>query len=41
MLCVPNMMHMVTPYGLRHQWDYLVTHLIGEEPPEQFLLTTY
>ena len=41
MLCVPNMMHMVTPYGLRNQWDYLVTHLMGEKPPEQFLLAVY
>ena len=41
MLNVPNMMHMVTPYALRRQWDYLVTHLMGEEPPEQFLLTVY
>ncbi|ETN92763.1 Prolyl tripeptidyl peptidase precursor [Gammaproteobacteria bacterium MOLA455] len=41
MLCVPNMLHMVTPYTLRRQWDYLVTHLMGEKPPEQFLLTVY
>ena len=41
MLCVPNMRHMVTPYTLRRQWDYLITHLMGEEPPEQFLLTVY
>ena len=39
MLCVPNMMNMVTPYTLRREWDYFVTHLMGEEPPEQFLLT--
>jgi hypothetical protein len=41
MLCVPTMGHMVTPYTLRRQWDYLITHLMGEEPPEQFLLTVY
>ncbi|ETN91610.1 Prolyl tripeptidyl peptidase precursor [Gammaproteobacteria bacterium MOLA455] len=41
MLCVPNLLHMVTPYTLRREWDYLVTHLMGGEPPEQFLLTTY
>jgi hypothetical protein len=39
MLCVPNMLHMVTPYTLRRQWDYFITYLMGEEPPEQFLLT--
>jgi dipeptidyl aminopeptidase/acylaminoacyl peptidase len=39
MLCVPNMTHMVTPYTLRREWDYLITHLMGEEPPKQFLLT--
>ena len=41
MLNVPNMVHMVTPYTLRREWDYLVTHLMGEEPPVQFLLKAY
>ena len=38
MLCVPNMSHMIIPYTLRREWDYLVTHLMGAKPPEQFLL---
>jgi dipeptidyl-peptidase-4 len=30
----------VTSYGLRREWDYFVTHLKQEKPPEQFELIT-
>jgi len=39
MLCVPNMHHSYNAYTMRREWDYLVTHLLGVEPPPQFLLT--
>lgn len=41
MLCVPNLQHCYNAYTLRREWDYLVTHLLGVEPPPQFLLTVY
>jgi len=39
MLCVPNLQHSYNAYTLRREWDYLVTHLMGCEPPPQFHLT--
>ena len=39
MLCIPNMHHAVSSYTQRREWDYLVTHLQGGEPPEQYKLT--
>lgn len=32
--------HIVTSYGLRCTWDYLVKHLLNEEPPSTYHLTT-
>ena len=40
MLCLPNVPHDITSYGLRRNWDYLVSHLQGVEPPHEFHLTT-
>jgi len=39
MLCIPNLHHATCAYTQRREWDYLVTHLLGEQPPKQFLLT--
>jgi len=38
MLCIPDLHHAVCSYALRREWDYLVTHLQGGEPPKQFEL---
>tara|TARA_B110000090_G_C13384806_1_gene447291 strand:- start:439 stop:2946 length:2508 start_codon:yes stop_codon:yes gene_type:complete len=38
MLCIPDMHHTVCSYTHRREWDYLVTHLQGAEPPKQFEL---
>lgn len=40
MLCLPNLVNFVTGYTYRREWDYLVTHLQGIEPPKDFHLTT-
>jgi len=40
MLSLPNMANQMTGYTIRREWDYLVTHLQGVEPPEDFKLTT-
>jgi len=40
MLCLPNLMNQMTGYTIRREWDYLVTHLQGLEPPKDFKLTT-
>ena len=40
MLCLPNLMSSITSYTLRREWDFLVTHLQGIEPPKDFHLTT-
>ena len=40
MLCLPNLMNQMTGYTIRREWDYLVTHLQGIEPPKDFKLTT-
>ncbi|HUF50031.1 MAG TPA: DPP IV N-terminal domain-containing protein [Longimicrobiales bacterium] len=38
MLIVPNANHGVgsTPYFIKKRWDYLVRHLLGVEPPQDF-----
>jgi len=40
MLILPDMDHGVTqdPYVIRRSWDYWVQHLLGEEPPRDFLI---
>ena len=39
MLLLPNADHQVADgYTLRRMWDYLVTHLLECEPPEDFEL---
>ena len=40
MLCMPSLGHGITGYTLRRNWDYLVTHLQGLKPPEEFHLIT-
>ena len=39
MLCIPNLHHATCAYTQRREFDYFVTHLLGETPPKQFLLT--
>lgn len=39
MICEPELSNAVSSYGIRREWDYLVTHLQGGEPPKQFQLT--
>jgi len=39
MICIPDLSHAIGSYGQRREWDYLVTHLQGSEPPKQFHLT--
>ena len=36
MLLLPTGGHGGSPYGMRRGWDYLVEHLLGEKPPENF-----
>ena len=38
MLCIPGLHHEPCSYTVRREWDYLVTHLQGGEPPKQFEL---
>lgn len=38
MLTLPNHGHAPTDYLTRRSWDYLVKHLLKEEPPEDFAL---
>ena len=39
MLLLPNVDHLgPMDYATKRSWDYLVTHLLGEEPPEDFEL---
>lgn len=40
MLCLPTLQTQVTSYTRRKGWDYLVTHLLGLEPPFEFKLTS-
>lgn len=39
MLMLPQDGHIVSPYAVRRTWDYLVTHLLGEDPPADFELS--
>ena len=36
---LPNVGHEIDTYATRRGWDYLVTHLLGEEPPKDFNLS--
>lgn len=38
MLLLPKLSHGVSPYLTRKGWDYMVRHLLGEEPPCDFSL---
>jgi dipeptidyl aminopeptidase/acylaminoacyl peptidase len=38
MLLLPNGLYEGSDYVLRRSWDYLVTHLLGEQPPKNFAL---
>jgi len=40
MLLLPNLGHGSTSYTIQRSWDYMVEHLLGEEPPEAFRLKT-
>lgn len=40
MICLPNGINNITAYLMRREWDYLVTHLHGKQPPVQFDLKT-
>jgi hypothetical protein len=38
-LIVPNRAHgLQEPYVIRRRWDYFVEHLLGEKPPEDYLI---
>ena len=39
MVLLPNVGHGFSVYLVRRAWDYLVQHLLGEQPPENFKLT--
>ena len=39
MVILPNMSHQMTSYTIRREWDYMVKHLQGKEPPNEFSLT--
>ncbi len=39
MICLPNMTHQMTGYTIRREWDYMIKHLQGIEPPKEFSLT--
>ncbi len=41
MLLLPNVGHQPSSYLMRRGWDYLVTHLRSEVPPENFDLALY
>jgi dipeptidyl aminopeptidase/acylaminoacyl peptidase len=36
MLIVPDAAHGLPDYTIRRQWDYFVTHLLGQTPPENY-----
>lgn len=38
LVVVPNVAFVVDSYMHRRSWDYLVKHLLGEEPPKEFKL---
>jgi dipeptidyl aminopeptidase/acylaminoacyl peptidase len=39
---VPRMGHSIShdPFALRKQWDYFVEHLLGESPPQDYVVPT-
>ncbi len=39
LIMLPNFAHSVSPYLIRRAWDYLVRHLLREEPPKEFRLS--
>lgn len=39
MLCLPSMDHRISSYTIVREWNYLVQHLQGIEPPQGFALT--
>ena len=39
MLLLPNMTHLGSSYATKRGWDYLVTHLLGIEPPQHLRLS--
>ena len=41
MLFMPCQGHDISNYVTRRSWDYLVTHLLGEEPPHEYPLKGY
>ena len=41
MLFLPCMGHEISNYVTRRSWDYLVTHLVGVEPPHEYPLKGY
>jgi dipeptidyl-peptidase-4 len=38
LLLLPRGIHAMPGYAMRRQWDYLVTHLAGQKPPENYEL---
>jgi dipeptidyl aminopeptidase/acylaminoacyl peptidase len=38
LLLLPRAHHDISGYGTRRVWDYFVTHLAGEKPPNEFPL---
>ena len=40
MLLLPNLGHGSTSYTIQRSWDYMLEHLLGEEPPVDFTLQT-
>ncbi|MDB9952698.1 S9 family peptidase [Porticoccaceae bacterium] len=41
LILLPKLGHNFSGYLVRRTWDYLVQHLLGEEPPKEFKLTTF
>ena len=41
MLILPNFGHEVSDYVTQRAWDYFVGHLLGGEPPRDFVLRAY
>ncbi len=40
MLLLPTISHGLCNFSIQRSWDYVVEHLLGEEPPEDFKLDT-
>jgi len=43
LLIIPNRNHGLAdhPYFIRKRWDWFVKHLLGEEPPKEYEITSY